>query len=771
MILGHAGRARDARDHEARYLLSDEDGNERDADLGEGVDEALKWFDELHGTIAETGHPEASAVHLLLAADLRVRAGERDAAHLLVPVALRCAPDTPTSSSLRKLLEGLWELGAPGAAEECVVPPGAVKWGVPPTVAERYTAALTACTVAGSRSGRVAALLRLAHVHRIHGQAEECRTRLAAALDVAREAGDGANTALLRIHRVLDLIEADTGEGAEADVGEAVAEWGRTVGSTSWVHGLAWLVRNRAASWSAQGHARRGDRAETLARLLTVHLTDLSTDVRTDEEGGGDASTTAVPTTGTVVRARHHLAAVVLTDLDQREHAAHIRHDGDRNAALDLTRCLAVVHAAKAFHTQATELGDPEVMAAARLRLELAVTVGELVVREKPGIADPMRSILARAPVGSRRLSRPGVSLPAPGKPVRPGSRKRPTCWRTRRSPGPVRSRTRTSFCAAMCAAPPSQTSGRREQARAEVEALESRLPALQAATLWVRLGSPERARPHLPHIGVVGADAEHPWQLPGLEAEVVLARGEGAHARDAVQHALSGLASYEEHRRRLSRDTLRAAFADDPVPARLRHTAVLARLASGGRDAAAVAFGQAERVRTGFLGAVRALDAAGADPAASAAVRAWLAAEIRWAAEIEEHLAALRAEPTTAPRPESAAARFTGPTTSWRADRPAVPRPDPPATPFADPAAAWRAESPATHRTDAATTPRPPTTTRSPHPPTGDSARPSTPIGRGHVRAPSASRRGRAQAGRGGGGRAAPRPRRAQRGGPRGGA
>ncbi|MFF7971575.1 CHAT domain-containing protein [Streptomyces sp. NPDC007905] len=650
MIVGHAGRAGDERECESHHALRGEVASERNEDLWESVDEALRWFDQLHETIAEAGHREASACHLLLAADLRVRAGDREAANPLVRTGLQYVSGDPASTGLSEILQGDWQLGAPGIAEECLVPTGAAPGAtVPPSTrhqwrrpgplgaADRYAAAEAAYTAAGSQRGRAAALLRLAHVHRIRGEAEDCRAKLTSALSAAQKAGDGAYTALLRVHQVLDLIDTDTGEGAEAEVAASVAGWGRTVGSTSWVRGLSWLVRNRAASWYAQGYARRGDRAEALARLLT------------DARDGGQGNAAAVPTRGAVLQARHRLATMVLTDLEQREHLARIRRDGDPDVSLDLTGCVGVVQAAKVFHTQASALWDPEAVAAARSRIERALRVGELVVaKAPPWIAEQMRETLAtlrsdfaacpaqESLFRSRRAREAGLGEEA-------DRLANEALTRAGSIPDEV------LRCHVRCAA--LADLGERERACAEAEAVESRLPALQAAALWVRLGSPERARRHLPLIGTAGAGAEHSWQLAGLQAEIALA--DESRPQDAAEYALSGLAAYEEHRLRLARDSLRASFADDPVPARLHHTAVLARLASGERDAAAIAFTQAERGRIGVLGAVRALDAAGEDPAARAAVRGWLAAEVRWAAEFEEHMAVLRAESAAARRSE----------------------------------------------------------------------------------------------------------------------
>ena len=136
------------------------------------------------------------------------------------------------------------------------------------------------------------------------------------------------------------------------------------------------------------------------------------------------------------------------------------------------------------------------------------------------------------------------------------------------------------------------------------------------------------------------GPDQDHPWERPGIHADLALARG--AYGQ-AAGHALLGLDAYEEHHIKLARDALRASFADDQVVAGLHHTAVLSLLALGGPAAPAAAFTRAERSRAGFLDAVHALDAAGTDRAAVAAVRNWLAAEVRWSAEFEEHAATLR--------------------------------------------------------------------------------------------------------------------------------
>lgn len=630
MTLGHAGGAEAARERASRYGARTEGA---EWDVSEGFAKPLEWFDGLYEPIAAAGHEDAAACHQLLAADLRVRAGDRQAALPLLYTGLRGAARRPAPTGLAELLRGDWELGAPGTAEQCVVPPTPSAGSGPARAAEHYELAEAAYRTAGSQRGRAAALLRLAHVHRLRGRAEECRATVASALTAAVAAGDGACAALLRVHQLLDLIAADADADADTDadtapefetedeVVEFVALWARTVGSTSWARGLARLVRDRAESWSAQGHVVRAARAESLALRLTP-------------EGDGDtADTAAPPAAGTFVEARHRLAAVVLTDLEQRDHLERIRRRTDRGEPPDLTSSLGVIQGAKLFHDQATALQDPDLLAAARSRLEPALHFGGLLTAwagPLTEVLDVLRSDLAACPAQeslfrSRRVRAAGLEEEA-------DRLARDALHKSEQIPDTTfRHLVRCSALADL---------RQWEPARAEAAAVEPLLSAVQAAHLWVRLGCLRRARGHVPLIGVGGPAEDHSWELSALRADLALA--EGAYG-DAADQALRGLAQYEEHRVRLARDTLRTSFADDPVPAGLHHAATLALLRSGGADAAAAAFTEAERGRAGFLGAVLALDAAGTDRAGRTAVRNWLAAEVRWAAEFEEHAEAVR--------------------------------------------------------------------------------------------------------------------------------
>ncbi|MFC9886776.1 CHAT domain-containing protein [Streptomyces pilosus] len=138
------------------------------------------------------------------------------------------------------------------------------------------------------------------------------------------------------------------------------------------------------------------------------------------------------------------------------------------------------------------------------------------------------------------------------------------------------------------------------------------------------------------------------PWEVLAVEAETALALGDPGRAAGRAAEAIG---VFEEHRSRMGRDTLRAASADDPVVARLHHTAVLSQWdLPGGR---ALAFATVERTRSGFLEAVHTLDSAAGQPAARRAVRGWLQAEARWAARFEEAADALRAEGTGRASPD----------------------------------------------------------------------------------------------------------------------
>ncbi|QFR00989.1 CHAT domain-containing protein [Streptomyces phaeolivaceus] len=623
MTIGHGVEATAAQERAVRHGV---DAHWTERDRAEAVREPLKWFDALYGEYGEYGACgvygvlggadalacDALAQHLLLAADLRVRAGDRAGAGPSAREGVRCASGSPASAGFAALLVGDWRLGRPGAAEQCgVEPPGARALS---RAAARYRRAEAAYRDAGSERGRAAVLLRLAHVERLGGRPEACERFLARAEESALAAGDGACTALIRVHREIDAIAVGARSGA--GVAEAVAHWARTDGSTSWLRGLRQLVLERAEFWSARGDTVRAGRAAGLARGL-------------GGEGGG-----AGVEAGLYRRARHRLVGVVLAGTEQQEHVAAVGACVGRGEAPGLADCLGVIAAAQAFHRQAVALRDPELMRASGESIEVAIEVG---TRYLPG-GDQVDTVLAllRSDLVSGRVHESYLR-----------SRRARTAGLVAEADRLARRALREAEgvpdelfrlvvgCSARV------DLGERAAAVAAAEAAEPSLTALAAAALWLRLGEPERAARYLPRIGVDGPGPEHPWELPAIRADLALAR----HAHDeAAAHAREGIRAFEEHRRRLARDALRASSADDPVVAGLHHAAVVSLLSSGRPDAVAAAFDQAERARAGFLDTVHALDTAPSGSPARTAVRDWLAAEVHWSAEFEERAATLRA-------------------------------------------------------------------------------------------------------------------------------
>ncbi|MFJ9819608.1 CHAT domain-containing protein [Streptomyces sp. NPDC101151] len=632
--LGHAMCALAAQERAAAYgARADWDHQ----DLSAGLREPLAWFDSLYEEIAASHHEEAAACHLLLAADLRVRAGDPQAAQPLLRHGRQFASRSHATAGLDALLAGDWELGTPGTAEQCALQAAAPDARALMRAQEHYQRADAAYRAVLSRRGRAAALLRLAHVERLRGSLDACRETVERARALAVAAGDGACTALLRVHQALDLIQAGaTSRGradraAEAETEAAVA-WATTAGSTSWLRGLRQLVLNRSEFWSGQGDVVRARRAALLAERLCPGPE------RDDAANARPAGMASVPAPGVYVRARHRLAGIVLTDLEQQDHLQRVLRSGERGEPPSLADCLGLIQAAKILHDQASALRDPDVMAASRARIELALRIGtdfladvEPVSEVLDVLASDLASCAAQETLFRSRRSR-AAGLEGEADLL------------ARRALDAAEQIPDETFRRVLrCAAHVDLREWHR--ARAEMTAVEPRLSAVQAAALWLRLHRPERAAAHVPFIDAGStpgaADQRHPWEQAAIRADLALARGL---YDQAAGHAGQGLDAYEAHQVRLARDALRASFADDPVVAGLYHVAVLSSLCLGGPDAAAAAFAQAERGRAGFLHTLHALDTAGTDRAARTAVREWLVAEVHWSAEFEDHAAALGA-------------------------------------------------------------------------------------------------------------------------------
>lgn len=354
--------------------------------------------------------------------------------------------------------------------------------------------------------------------------------------------------------------------------------------------------------------------------------------------------------------ARHRLASLVHADRGLRGRERQLENEireatGHGGAHSPVTVAMtnawqSTVLAAELFLHEAVGLGDPDLVAAARSRLERVVDRGERLRRGRD--AGPLP---ARAVRDSLRALHTGLD----------STHGLELLYRLRRHraaglPGAADRTAREAAALVERGAAPSAVRcallvqlGRLEQARTEADALEAQgaLTALQSAALRLRLRQPERAAAAQRHIGSGGNRPDELWEAPAVEAETALALGD---RRRALRRAMEGLAVFEEHRSRMGRDTLRTATADDPVVARLHHTAVLSQWElPGGKD---LAFATVERTRSGFLDAVHTLDNAAGEPVARRAVRGWLQAEVRWAGRFEEAADALRAEGTRGAAP-----------------------------------------------------------------------------------------------------------------------
>ncbi|MFD3374513.1 MULTISPECIES: CHAT domain-containing protein [unclassified Streptomyces] len=613
----------------------------------EEVGEAVRWFDEVPREIAEGGLVAPVAYHLLVAGDVRARAGDRRRCEALRQEALRLLPGDQALAAMSSLLAGDAELGTPGAPER-LLPLSAGRRTLD-RAAKHYAEADALFRKAGASRGRAAAQLRLAHVARLRRKPDDRTACVDRALTLAEVADDRACVALLKVHRMLDAVE--DGRPLPVDDVAEVRHWAATVGSGSWLLGMAHLVAARAGDWTRQSHIVRGREADELAQRLAEPV------LPTVAGGPVPAAVhqaTAPRTSpmGAYHEARHRLASLVFADIELRARERQLedrcREASDGQAARPgsarwrvsvpmINAWLSAVVAAELFLNEAVGLGDPEIVAAARPRLVRVIGLGERLLREQDGptaAERPLRDALEgmRAGLGSthaveklhrlRRHRSAGLSAPAER-----AAREAEALVERGTPPSVAR-------CALLVEL------GRIEEARGEADGLEARgaLTALQSAALRLRLRQPERAAEAERRIGTDGVDPDKPWDRSAIAAEALLALGD---PRGAADRALEAVTAYEEHRSRMGRDTLRAASADDPVVARAYHTAVLAQWELPGGKA--MTFATAERARSGFLDSVHALDSAAGRPAAQRAVRGWLQAEARWAARFEEAAADLR--------------------------------------------------------------------------------------------------------------------------------
>ncbi|MFL1900617.1 CHAT domain-containing protein [Streptomyces tauricus] len=666
----------------------------------EEVGEAVRWFDEMPREIAEGGLAGPVAYHLLVAADVRARAGDRRRGEASRQAALRLVPGDPAFAAMASLLAGDAELGTPGASERRLPLPAGPR--TLDRAARHFADADALFGEAGADRGRAAAVLRLAHVARLRRKPDDRAACVERALTLATAAGDRAGVVLLKVHRLLDAVE----DGRPVPVGDVaeVRRWAATVGSGSWLRGMAQLIAVRAADWTRESHiARAGEAADLAQRLMepipatavepvpsaatesapaaavepvaptaAEPVLPVAAEPVPPAAAGRPVPRTVHPTTaprtspvGAYHEVRHRLASLVLADISLRARERQLedryREVVDQREAVDgrggrvdavrggmsvptVNAWLSTAVAAELFLNEAVGLCDPDLVAAARPRLVRVIGLGERLLGGQGGGL----TAVARALCDTLDGLRAGLDSTHVVEKLHR--------LRRHRSAGlsAAAERTAREAQALVEHGVPSSVArcalllelGRAREARDEADRLEARgaLTAVQSAALRLRLGQPERAAEAERRIGEDGVEPEKPWDRPAIAAEALLALGD---PRRAAERALEAVSVYEEHRSRMGRDTLRAASADDPVVARAYHTALLAQWELPGAKAST--FATAERARSGFLDTlhaldtVHALDTAAGRAAAQRAVRGWLQAEARWAARFEEAAAALR--------------------------------------------------------------------------------------------------------------------------------
>ena len=170
-------------------------------------------------------------------------------------------------------------------------------------------------------------------------------------------------------------------------------------------------------------------------------------------------------------------------------------------------------------------------------------------------------------------------------------------------------------------------TIGRREEARAIVDALAGELPPDLLRSLYLRLGASDEAARLLPDSD---PPSERPWEASAQRAQILVAEGRLAEAAEAADR---GIEAFEQALTRYARDALKTSATEDLDGADLylaRIAADLPAAEAGDADAAARSFATSDRARS-----VSNVDRVG-DERSEPAVRRWLALGSQWAATYE---------------------------------------------------------------------------------------------------------------------------------------
>ncbi|GGK63310.1 CHAT domain-containing protein [Ornithinimicrobium pekingense] len=475
--------------------------------------------------------------------------------------------------------------------------------------AQRYQEARVRFSAAGSARGLAALELRTAGLAAASGDFTAAQEMLRRCGDLAADAGDGALTQLALVHDALIRIEA----GASANLGVVagrIVEWGTTVGSRSYVRGLARLCHARAQR--LRNDALRARRALLLAEALNDGIGAITEPALVRRELAEQYAS-----------ANYRRAAFVLGALDLRE--------AESASAPTGMEWMRLADLALRLYSDANALKDSD---AIERTLQHMKRVLELEPAEDPATA-MFRLMLQRSTEESAVLAElyRGVEARAAGDDEAAETHFEEALTRS----GAL------GADGALVRAVVLGTARRTSAARDLVEDLVAagRLSPDLAANFFSRLGAYHLAEQQLDQFEAIALEPpsnERPWERPALRAEILAGSGR---AREAVGVAETALASFEEHLANLSRDVLRTMASDSPVAAGLYTTAVRAH-SDLAQEANAVAhvgasFVLSDRSRGVALTDLIDLDrAAGDDRTTVRAVRAWLKAGASLAQTIE---------------------------------------------------------------------------------------------------------------------------------------
>lgn len=573
--------------------------------------------ESLLGRLREAGPTVALGAVALATADLCIRSGRFPQAGMPLGLALDTATALHDVAGVAScaLAQGDWSaqpLSSPELLGEDLegAPPGPpMAEPDPEFAAGRYEEARVRFGAVGSSRGIAALELRTAGLAAASGDVIAAQEMLARCGSLATEAGDGALTNLARVHDALVRIEA----GASVDVDAVAAHvvgWGSSVGSRSYVRGLARLCHARAQR--LRNDVLRARRALLLAEALNDGIGAITEPALVRRELAEQYAS-----------ANYRRAAFVLGALDLAEAASVEAPNG-----LDWVR---LVDLAMRLYSDAIALKDADAIERARqhmrtvLDLEPADDSATTVFRQMLEQSTTESSVMAE-------LYR-GVEARAAGDDVAAETHFDAALARTD-ALGPDGVLVRASVLG---------TARRTSAARELVEGLVAadRLPPDLAANFLARLGSFHLAEQQLDRFEAIALETpvnERPWERPALRAEILAGTGR---AREAVTMAETAMAAFEQHLAELSRDVLRTMASDSPTAAGLYTTAARAHSdLADGTDAAAhvdAGFALSDRSRGAALTDLIDLDlAAGDDRAAVAAVRGWLKAGAALARTIE---------------------------------------------------------------------------------------------------------------------------------------